>query len=192
MNDMQRLMDNLLLRLPGAVESVVRLEVFNTIDEFCRETNAWHEHQRVELRKGENRVPMFPSRTAEVVRIMGVFTQGSPINAAYRPNELTTLVTAQSDMEVDVAYSLAPSQKTEYEDPPWIPTDMWERYHLAFLDGTLSRMMSQPAKPYSGMRAAMMHATRFRTAKNDARAEADRAFVYDAQSWSFPYFARGR
>jgi len=53
-------------------------------------------------------------------------------------------------------------------------------------------MMSQPAKPYSSMNNALVHAVHFRTAKNDTRSEVDRAFVYDAQNWRYPYFAGGR
>ena len=192
MNDMRRLMDNLLLRLPGAVESVVRLEVFNTLDEFCRETNCWWYRQELQLQPQQTVVPIFAPMNAETVRIMSLTHNGVPLRGAMRALELTLLVAPQKGIEIELVTSLAPSSSTEYEDPPWVPAEIWKRHYKAILDGTLARMMSQPAKPYSSMQTAAVHAVQFRTAKNDARSEVDRSFIYDAQNWQYPYFARGR
>lgn len=192
MSDMQRLMDNLLLRLPGAVESVVRLEIFNALNEFCRETNCWWHRQTIQLQPQQTVVPIFAPMNAETVRIMRVTHDGIPLNAALRALELTMLIAPQRGIEIDLTTSLAPSYDTQYDDPPWVPAEIWKRHYNAIMDGTLARMMSQPAKPYSSMNNAGVHALQFRTAKNDTRSEVDRAFVYDAQNWQYPYFARGR
>jgi len=84
MSDMQRLMDNLLLRLPGAVESVVRLEIFNALNEFCRETNCWWHRQTIQLQPQQTVVPIFAPMNAETVRILRVTHDGIPLNAALR------------------------------------------------------------------------------------------------------------
>src|SRR5688572_10789707 len=41
----QRLVTNLLLQLPGALVGQLKLEIFNAVSTFCRESNVWQETQ---------------------------------------------------------------------------------------------------------------------------------------------------
>ena len=38
-----RLMDNLRIKLPAALDGVIQLELFNALDEFCRDSQTWVE-----------------------------------------------------------------------------------------------------------------------------------------------------
>lgn len=86
MSDMlpiERLMNTLRVRVPGATDPMLQLEAFNTIDEFLRETNAWKYQTQFDLELGVTEYSLATPAGSVLVRIDGVSHNGQPVvNAA--------------------------------------------------------------------------------------------------------------
>ena len=80
MDLMDRLIATLRMRIPGVTEQALNLELFNTIDEFFRQTNAWRWASSVPLDAGMQTYPIFPPSGSDMVQVMGVEFRGSPVN----------------------------------------------------------------------------------------------------------------
>jgi len=103
------------------------------------------------------------------------------LELAYLPNQAGTYT-------VTVALTVTDPVRVT-DDFPILPDWMWDKHYACILDGVLSRMMSQPGKPYSSERLAIYHGRRFRNAIASARVEAMRSNKYRGQNWQFPQFA---
>lgn len=112
--------------------------------------------------------------------------------AVYRPNYIS--VTGVPDAEgrqypMKVAWALSLSQgclDCECGDWDAVPEWHWEMFFQDLLDGTLGRLYSMPAKPWSSEKHAIYHGKRFRSAMGYRKQEALRGFVYNTQTWRFP------
>lgn len=187
--DVNRLMDNLRISLPGAIDDALRMEVFNTLNDFFQGTNIWREDIEVEVAAGETHYEILPSGPANIVRLIGVIDHNKlPAKA------VLDLITGE------LALAEAPSQSATYtaqvvltvNDPldregyPVFPMWVLNLYQNDIISGVLGRMMSQPAKPYSNVQLAVAHSRAFNSAIATARMEANRRFTYRAQAWQFP------
>lgn len=187
--EMTRLMNNLRISLPGAIDDAIRIEVFNALNDFFQGTNIWRENIEFEVTSGVTNYELTPSGPANLVRLMAVEDNNSlPVNAtldlisgelvlAYAPNQTATY-TAQVALTVN--------DPLDREDYPVFPAWVLNLYINDITSGVLSRMMAQPAKPYSNAQLAAYHARNFQSAIANARAEANRNFTYGAQRWRFP------
>lgn len=187
-----RFMANARMRLPGALDDAIKHEVFNVLDEFCKNTNAWQEKISVpvvptdleyELESEDNR--------AAVIRLLGVDNNGIPIAATlpqpenlvlgYPPSVASTYTATVALTVVDpVSENLA---------LPDIPDWFFVLYSGEFLDGLLARMMSQPAKPYTSSTFSLYHGRRFRNGMSRVRVAIEHQNLQGAQRWAFPGFA---
>jgi hypothetical protein len=84
-----------------------------------------------------------------------------------------------------VALTPAPSASVDN----YLPARLWTKHFQALLDGVLSRMLMQPAKPYSNVTLGTYHAKRFRKFLALARADVEENSTFDGQNWVFPSFA---
>ena len=80
-NEMDYLMANLRVRLPGSTDAAIELELFNTINEFFRRTMAWRHESVMPLSRNVVEYPLFaPSGTA-LVRVIDVRHKSRPLAA---------------------------------------------------------------------------------------------------------------
>src|SRR5438552_493843 len=77
---MDRILATARLRLPGAIESATRLELFNAIDEFFKESNAWRHAETIPLISGLDQFPLFPPAGSALVRVLAAFHSGLPLS----------------------------------------------------------------------------------------------------------------
>lgn len=187
--DVNRLMDNLRVRLPGAVDSALQMELFNTLNEFFVGSNIWRENLEIYISAGVTNYDLTPSGRAKVIRLMSVEDNNKfPVNA-WIDLETQGLMLAQSPSS-SATYiaqvSLSVDDPTTTEGYPQFPDWVLNVYQTDIIDGVLARMMSQPAKPYSNTQLAIYHERRFSSAVAMARAEAQRKYVYGGQVWRFP------
>lgn len=190
-----RLMNDLRFKLPGAIDPTIKNEIWNMLDEFCREGHAWREVIDVALTVDQDNYQPTPAGT-EIVHVYDISHATLDVNGAIYdygtlllPN-MPTLADTETPLFVDAA--LTPSLDVGADLEALIPADMWSRWHAYFMHGVLGRMMSQVAKPYSNPTLAVFHLRSFRSGVAIARHQVRTKGVIGAQLWRFPPFARGR
>lgn len=201
--DMNRLMDLARIRLPGALDAALHMELFSVMNEFFQGSNIWYEDIQFEVQPTTDTYYQNPAAftyaiepdQGAITRLMGVAdSKGLPVRA-YMP-VLGQVVLQWSPNSTDnytarVALTVAdPVTREGYPDfPDWIMS----KYGNEILDGLLGRMMSQIAKPYSSPAGAQFHLKNFKQAISQAKTEASHRNVYRGQNWSFPQtFGRRR
>lgn len=187
--DVNRLMDSLRIRLPGAIDDTIRLELFAALNEFFQGSNIWREDIDIAVSAGVDRYDLFPTDRAKVVRLMGIVDDNELPTQAVFDLITTELVLAQKPSKAGTytaQVSLTVDDPVNSEGYPAFPAWVLALYQNEIIDGVLARMMSQPAKPYSNLQLASFHNKKFTGAIADARIEAQRRYVFGAQSWRFP------
>lgn len=71
-----RLMQTIKTRCPGAAEELIKLEVFNTLDEFFRRTTAWRLNDTITLTEGETDYDIGVPVNAAIVLVISVTHNG--------------------------------------------------------------------------------------------------------------------
>src|SRR5262245_35673070 len=79
MDLMDRLLATIRIRLPAVTAQALNLELFNTIDEFFRQTSAWRWETSIPLTFNEKQYPIFPPGGTDLVQVLGAEYKGSPV-----------------------------------------------------------------------------------------------------------------
>jgi hypothetical protein len=187
--DWTRLMKTLTVRLPGALEDVIKLELFSIADEFLRVSQLWTEEIIVVTTEDETFYEIeAEATTSKINRLINVKNADERLISATMAviGELVLTNEPPADESYTVTVALSIADPTDTNNFPRIPTWILEKYRETFLDGTLGRMMSIPAKPYSNERMSVYHLRRFRDGMAQARVDARHKNVDSANSWQFP------
>jgi len=196
-------MNDVRMRLPGASDDAIKWELFSTMDDFCKETNAWQETIVIPVMQDVLEYEIEPEENrARIIRLLAV-TAGKglderPIYDATLPDPETLRLYrdpgASSDgqpHEYNVLVALTVIDPVDAIDAlPDFPDWFFVNYKQEITDGVLSKMMSQPAKPYFSREGFMYHGRKFRNGLSKARVSVNYQNVYGAQRWVFPAFAR--
>lgn len=192
-----RLFDAAKLRLPGALDAALFIELFTVCEEFLRETSAWKELLPFTATPATDpyitapeqyTFPLTLPAGAAAIHLLGVYDADQHRHAASMPVPGTIVMeTPPAVSTIYHAYvALGVAFPTQVDGYPEMPDWIMEREWPCFLDGLLFRMMSQPGKPYTSAQAATSHGRRFQSRKAQARVEAMRSNLYGAQNWTFP------
>lgn len=193
--DLTRLMDMLRIRLPGALDDTIKLELFSTLNEFFQDSNSWLEEIQFPVTSGVTDYTIKPTSVSSVVRLIGVINgSGIPVRATLPEPDLVELESSPSDTGSYTAQVvLTVNNPLNRDGVPDFPDWVLRYYFDEIQDGVLGRMMSQLAKPYVNERLAIYHMRRFRGGIARAKVEAQHKYVYRGQNWKFPQsFARRR
>ena len=191
--DTDRLMKNARIHLPGALDTVLQLELFNVVDEFLQDSNVWQEAIEFTVTATDDTSTIYyiePQSVSAIVRLISL------------TNSEDRQVYGSMAIPGEILLNPAPSQGDTYtatvaltiDDPvnndnfPEFPEWVLIKYGPALLDGLLGRMMAQPAKPYTNAPLALVHMRKFRNAISFAGPESIRRNLANAQAWRFPSF----
>ncbi len=202
-HDMNRLMDNARIHLPGALDSSLQYELFSVMNEFFQNSNIWYEDITFTANPTTNTYFEAPQDyTYYIVPTSGVInrlmylrnSQGYPQAASMAiPGELILDHAPNATDTYTARVCLTVTDPTTREGYPEFPGWILNKYGNDILDGLIGRMMGQMAKPYSNNQLAMYHLKRFQGAVSQAKVEAMHRNVYRGQAWNFPQtFARRR
>ncbi len=186
--DVNRLMDNLRVRLPGAVDNALRMEMFNTLNDFFQDTNIWFEDIGFETVVGVKDYDLISTSPSSIVRLISVTDNHDFVVGAYMdtPGELQLRDAPAEVHDYTARVSLTVNDPIDREGYPVFPMWVLNKYQNDIIDGVLGRMMAQPAKPYSNAQLAVLHARKFSSSIAFARQEANRRNIYRGQRWAFP------
>lgn len=201
--DMTRLIDHARMRLPGALDAAIQMELFSVMNEFFQTSNAWYEDipfdvtptTAVYLQDPDAYTYQIVPDQGSITRLVGVVDSKEFPQKAFMPT-LGYVVLANSPQNADTYIARVFKTITDpvtREGYPVFPDWILNKYGVEILDGLLGRMMSQLAKPYSSPALAQMHLRSFKSGVSQAKVEAAHQNVYRGQSWRFPQtFARRR
>jgi len=231
-----RLVQTLTIEAPGVTDGMLKLALFNTMDEFYKRTNAWKHEQDITLEEDTYNYDVDIPNGSAVVRLMLVTHQGVPVPSATQQAAVTqssvgtllpeltfpdgdaAFLPAQTDMDPSGIFSYAvyrpnyisvtgvPDEQArtypmralwaltvakgclECECGDWdmMPEWHWDQFFQDWLDGTLGRLMSMPAKPWGNKEGAILHSKRFRNAMALRMQESRRGYVFAVPGWRFP------
>lgn len=190
-----RVFDTAKLRLPGALDAALQLELFHVCEDFLRETHAWKE-----LISFVSAVPTQsylgdPSQYtftltlpagSTAVSLLGVYDDAERPYRATMPVPGEVILDSPPSATLKAYVALTVSDPVGTDKMPQLPDWVTELHWPCLLDGLLLRMMSQPGKPYTNLQLAVTHGRAYQKRKSQARVEAMRQNLYGAQSWTFP------
>jgi hypothetical protein len=194
--DINRLMDNARVKLPGALDSMLQIELFSVMKEFFEGSNIWEEDIPFSVTPTSlSRVTNPEAYTYDIlptegmiIRLLGI-TDGDgfpqhgemPIPGAviltHSPNVAGTYTAKVSKSVTD------PVTRQGY---PIFPAWVLERYFNEILSGLLGAMMGQIAKPYSSPQMAQYHLRKFSQGIARANNEHAHANIMGGQRWRYP------
>lgn len=194
--DMNRLMDHARIRLPGALDAAIQIELFAALREFFGSSNCWYEDIAFAVTPTTQDYYANPAAftytitptDGTITRLLGVRdSAGRQISAMMPTPGEVVIYRAPSQAETYTArVALTVTDPTTGAGYPVFPDWVMAKYGGEILDGVLGRMMSQIAKPYSNPTVAMVHLRKFKQGISKAKVEASHANVYRGQNWTFP------
>jgi hypothetical protein len=186
-----RLVKNARNSLPGSLDGVILLELFNVLDQFFRESSVWTEEIPFSAFLADPPGTIHyiePESVSTIVRLISVIDATGfwqPVTMRI-PGEVTftTPPSHEGTMMATVILSIVdPVQRDGFpEFPAWV----LEKYGLGILEGILGRMMAQPAKPYTNKDLAARHLIAFRRTISIASTESVHGNLMNAQTWKYP------
>jgi hypothetical protein len=189
-----RIMQAARTHLPGAVDAAIELELYNAVDEMCREGRLWRETVSIPFVEDQDTYGVAPDDGAEAIEVYSVSHDGYDLSGALYERGAITLPFLPSASHVAdnpffVVAAFAPSYDATNTEG-LIPVDMWTRYRDIIVAGLVSRMMFQPGKPYSNPQLAMLHRRDFTSKLAVARHQMRTNEVPGQQLWQFPRHTR--
>lgn len=191
LNYASRILANSRVKCTGVVDSNIKLELFNAVDEFCKQTNHWQEDIPVTVVAGDNVVYDLVPTLGSPLRLISLKITDSKIpvlGSMGVPGELLVDPTVAVGTALTATISLFPLDPldTDPEGFPVIADWMWPRYYQEFTDGVLYKLLTQQDKPWTNAQLGAFHGQRWRNALGTARADGGNKNVADGQAWRFP------
>lgn len=197
------------IHLTGSSDAGIKVELFNTIKEFLKDSNAWIEHIRLPVTAGTQEYIVVPRNGGQIIRVEETrdgnwFIQNAampdpPTLRVYNPVQMTTPPVSQSDTSLggDKPWWVLVIKNIDLprtkDELPIAPAFVLKRYSDAILAGVLYRMMMQPQKSYSNPQIAAYHRKIFLNGVAEARQDAWTQNLLGGQRWRFPqqFMSRG-
>lgn len=191
MSTVARLMDNMRVRLPGALDGVIELELYNAIVEMCQRTHFYRKAISVTLVAGQKFYDVTNADYTVLVALQAAHPTFDPGNIVFEvEDEQISFVNAPTSAHVAqpliLEASVQPKEGAPVDPDAWLPPNLFSMAYPVLIEGVLHRMMMQLAKPYSNPKLAQYHGQRFRNLMSEYR---NSAAYPEYKSWSFPKFA---
>jgi hypothetical protein len=196
--DIDRLMDNARVNLPGALDGAIQLEIFNILNDFFQKTNLWTQDISFPVTTANTRgttITVTPT-TGLINRLMYVLNASMDARAMSMPipgsllfvdvPNTTETWTARVALTVTDPIASSGDSIGFPEAPAWILS----KYNNGLLAGVLGNMYMQVSKPYTNSKMALMNVRKYGSMLSNAKSEARHQNLYGGQTWRFPGFAR--
>lgn len=202
----ERLKDTLMVRLPGAGEHAIDLEMANAAHEFFLESGAWHELVFANMVADRTHYELWPESGS-----VGYICDLSIDGRMYRPVTANALMRRRWNgaFQVLTEFGSMDLEPAPTETKPKaiaanvtvvpnaggycdIPPDLVNHYYEALLDTALGKLYSHTNKPYSNATLALFHIARYRAHLARARRIVAGGNVRAGGPWVYPQIAPGR
>lgn len=194
---MNRLLDDVRIRAPGAIDSTIYAEVLTAADALLRKSGAWKQEFEFDVTPSTSSpltspddftYKLNPPAGSMCVRLIGVVNaNGTPTKATMPVTNYIQLAGSPNGEETYRALLvLTVSDPVTRAGEPVFPDWIVQKYRDALMDGILAGLMGQQAKPYTNISLAAFHKSSFKSKCAAARIDVDRGNVQGGQAWRFP------
>lgn len=203
--DVDFIMNELRIGLPGASDDGIKQAMWGTIKEFLQDSNTWIEQQKLLVTAGINVYNITPRDGGQIIRLVGV-QDGNLIPARATMQTLGVLHINQQITVTSIDQPINPvAPSTTSSTFPWrvclvkniqlpgtkdklpiAPQFVLQVYSETIKAGVLGRMMLQPGTSYTNLQLAKYHLARFRDGIGIARNDVWNQNVQGGQRWAFP------
>jgi hypothetical protein len=190
--DLDRLMNECEVQLPGATRAGIRGVLFNVIDEFMTDSNSWNEWIPLVLAANTQNYLVTPAQGGQIKRLGQVIDQ----NCVIYPAVITSLQPPAANLffvwpqnitiNVNVIVYKSVVLPNQHGDIPDAPNWLLPQYERVIEAGVVGRMQMHKAKSYSDSTNGPINVRRFRDGIAMARTAALRGYIYGGQAWRFP------
>jgi hypothetical protein len=184
------------VRMPGAVDNALKVELFSVIDDFMKETHVWQETIPVGVLTTQNTYDLDSNEWVAVIHelLYVVNKDNIPLNASMAEAGTLFLYNyPQEDQTYNVRVALTVANQLDADGYPQVPQWIVTRYREYFSHGLICKMAMQPAKPYTNETLAKFHGMMFNKGKTIGYADGKQQNTYNTQAWRFPQsFATSR
>lgn len=190
--EFEQFMNQARIKLPGASDAGIKVELYDVMKEFLRDSNAWTEDITFTPSPSTQDYLLTPVQDGgQIIRLIGVVDDKLIPIPAFMPTFGTLrLVNQPSAVATQPTWTARVVKNimlpTTREDVPVAPDWVLTVYSTDILDGLLGKMMGQQMKSFSNGQMSTYHLRRFRTAIQVARTAAIRQNSVGAQEWSYP------
>jgi len=172
--------------LSGASDAQLRVQLFDTLEEFFDGSNAWQELIPVTVIADTLDYPLTTNK-GQILRLLGVYDQNKVPQQGLMP-EIGTLhflypYSNTQSMTAVVAKTVTEPIKCF---PPHIPNWVLPVHGRTILAGILGGMMIQPGTSYFNPTLGNFQLRKFRDGISKARVAAMKANTMGTQTWIFP------
>lgn len=185
---LERLYDNVQAVVPAVGLAAIKLAAWNTIEDFYLSSTVQRQEVYWQMPAESNVLDFNPFDSVWLVA--WILSFNGLHNARIEPPSTLRDLTYPIPDTVRTGKALLALRPIDFDVP--FPPELWVQWFDTILSGTLFRLYSQPAKPYSSPQLADFHGKTYRVGIRRARSVADRGFTDGGGRWCFPYFARGR
>jgi hypothetical protein len=190
--DLDRLMNECEVQLPGATRAGIRGVMFNVIDEFLTDSNTWMEMIPVSIGPSTQQYTVTPAQGGQIKRLSQIIDMNGVVYPSIiidlQPPAATLWLTWPQNQPVAANAQvfksiILPNQHDQVPDAPIWLIPQYERFIEA---GIVGRMQMHKAKSYSDAGNGPINVRRLRDGIAMARTQALRAYLYGGQAWRFP------
>jgi hypothetical protein len=209
-NDVNTVFNQCRVELTGVSEALLKSALFETLDEFFRDSSCWKEELTVNVAppspqpttpQGWEQALSYPISPTEgqIIALDGVCNSNGSFVAATLPMS-GTAASGLGGADAVLLLQGAPSQAQQYtvyvtktvalpltrDGLPAAPAWVLQKWHLAVKSGILGMLKNQKNKSYSDATGAKYNLSKFRQYVANVRSATLRANTRGASAWRFP------
>src|SRR6185436_123143 len=190
-NDLRRMMNQVRANLTGATDDAIKGQLYNVIDEFFTDSNAWWEGINFNIVAFVQNYTITPSDG--MIKRLGVIidhynvTYPSAVTELDPPSANVNLFFPQNtNIAVTAIVYKTIILPTDKESIPFAPKWLLPMYERAIESGTIGYMQMQGGKVWSNAQLGAINVRRFRDQIAMARTAAARGNLLGGQAWTYP------
>jgi hypothetical protein len=190
--DLDRLMNECEVQLPGATRAGIRGVMFNVMDEFLSDSNSWPEWIPFTITANQQNYTITPAQGGQIKRLGQIFDKNCVVYPAtvidLQPPSVSVWLVWPQNMSVSVNAVTYKSivLPNQHGDVPDAPSWLLPQYERVIEAGIVGRMQMHKSKSYSDSANGPINVKRLRDGIAMARAQAARGYLYGGQAWRFP------
>lgn len=190
-DEILRLMRNIRVDVPGALDDVIKLKLFDAVSDFMDRSLVAYEEDTFTTVADQLEYDVSVTGPYQITRLLSLAdAQGNEIGATMDVPGVVKLTSLPSGGNV-YTYTLGIKPIDPVDSDGYVQCPDWiiQRYRDVISAGVRGMLFAMPNKPYSNERLAIYHTRVFNAGIGSAKVDAARRNRYRSNQWAFPPFA---